>query len=234
MSLRTQWLAGVLRWFDSTTDETVATLASAQYKEEFLQGSLDTAYWVARDTGAATEDMVGGAPSGIFRLALTSANEAQLAGIDYGNRRCWQLNQGLVFEARVCLNVLPTGAVVAVIGLCGDHNAAVNTVAESVWFRLDGSGAVTVENDDTVHETSQVATGVTVVANQWVTLRIECENPAAIRFYINGARVASGTTFNMSSGAQNLQPVMRIGKESAATTVGTLDIDVVRLWQARS
>jgi hypothetical protein len=42
-------------------------------------------------------------------------------------------------------------------------NAAVNTVAESIWFRADGNGQITVEHDDTSNETSKVATGVTVI-----------------------------------------------------------------------
>ena len=56
-----------------------------------------------------------------------------------------------------------------------------------------------------------------------------------MKFFINDDRVAAGTTFNMSQvSALALQPVARIGKEGAATSVGTLQVDYVRAWQRRS
>lgn len=174
------------------------------------------------------------APGGVISLPLDNTNEVQLSGIYGGDQRNFTLNRSLGFEARFKFSVLPTGSVVACVGLAGDHNAAVNTVAESIWFRADGSGALTVETDDTSNETSQVATGVTVVADEWVVARIECYDTADVRFYLNGNRVASGTTFNMSTvAALALQPVARIGKESGATTVGTLQVDYIRVWQNR-
>jgi len=218
----------------SETGETVRLAAPVRFEDDFLAATLASP-WGTRDTGGALEGFVADGPSGAYALTLDATNEVQLAGLDFADHRPFVLNQDLLFEARVRLTVLPTGSVVACIGLCGDHNAAVNTVAESIWFRLDGSGAITVETDDTANETSQVATGVTLVANEWAVLRIECEDTAAIRFYITGTRVASGTTFNMSTvAALALQPVCRIGKEAGATTVGTLQVDYVRVWQARS
>jgi len=236
MSLRTRWLQNVLSWFDSTSDETILPLAAVTFVDDFLGTALDTTNtWTLRDTGGATETLKADAPSGVLELALTATNEVQLAGVDWGNQRPLVLNQKVMFETRVRFTTLPTGAVIAVAGFCGDHNAAVDSVAESAWFRLDGSGAITVETDDTIHETSKVATGVTLTANQWALLRIECDQIGALRFYINGARVASATTFNMSQvAALALQPVVRIGKEGAATTVGTMEVDVVRCWQARA
>jgi len=218
---------------ESTSGETVQLLAPVALVEDFHQASLPSP-WGTNDTGAATEGYVADAPNGVYALALTNANEAQLAGIDWDDHRPLVLNQCLAIEWRFRFTVLPTGSVVAVLGLCGDHNAAVNTVAESIWFRADGSGVITVETDDTSHETSQVATGVTLIADQWCIGRIECEDPSAVRFYLDGTRVASGTTFNMSQvAALALQPVARIGKESGATTVGTLQIDAAKIWQQR-
>ena len=56
-----------------------------------------------------------------------------------------------------------------------------------------------------------------------------------MKFYINGNRVAEGTTFDASTvPGLALQPVVRIGKEGAATTVGTLLVDYIRIWQKRA
>lgn len=237
MSIRTRWMNGLLAWYESTTDETVMVTAPFWYKDDFINNATVAAdlVWEIRDTNAATEVLAADAASGVVEMALTSANEVQLAGIDWGDQRTLVLNQGLIIEVRFRLTVLPTGSVVAAVGLCGDHNAAVNSVAESIWARLDGSGAITVETDDTVHETSQVATGVTVIANQWVVLRIDCTTISSVKFYIDGLRKASGTTFDMSQvSTLKLQPVCRIGKEGAATTVGTLQVDYVTAWQNRA
>jgi len=236
MSLRPRWLEGVLSYFESATDETVHTFAPVTFYDDFLGSALDTAYrWTVRDTAGGVQTMAADAAGGEVDLALSGVNEVQLIGIDWGDQRTLCLNRDPVFEARVRFPVLPTGAVVACIGLCGDHNAAVNTVAESMWFRLDGSGAITVETDDTIHEQSLVATGVTLVADQFAVLRIECDDYESIRFYIDGTRVATGTTFVMHTvPALALQPVVRIGKEAAAASVGTLRADYVKTWQKRT
>lgn len=235
MATRARWANGGLDYYDNVTHERVLPVSAVSFYDDFLGNAIDTTAWGTRDTGAATEAVVADAANGVVGLALDATNEAQLAGIDWANQRTLVLNQKLVFEARWRLSTLPTGSVVACVGLCGDHNAAVDTVAESIWFRADGNGQITVETDDTVNETSKVATGITVTTADWIVTRIDCSNPASILFYINGNRVASGTTFNMSQvAALALQPVARIGKEAIATSVGTLQVDYVRAWQKRT
>ena len=228
MATRGSWFNQILTYFENSTQERVLPVAPVIFYDDFLGNALATTAWGARDAGAATEAVVADAANGAVGLALDATNEIQLAGIDWADQRTLVLNQGLVFEARFRLSVLPTGSVVVVVGLCGDHNAAVNTVAESIWFRADGNGVITVENDDTVHETSQVATGKTLTTVDWNIARIDCSDIADVKFFINGDRVATGTTFNMSQvPALALQPVARIGKEGAATSVG------VRRWATR-
>lgn len=236
MPSRTRHENNLERFYDSSTQETLFVAAPVWFVEDFLGKAFDTTnIWTARDTNGADETVSADAGNGILSLALTNANEAQLAGYDWGDNRTLVLNQGLNIEFRFKLSVIPTGAVVMCLGLCGDHNAAVNTVAESIWFRADGSGAITVETDDTSNETSAVATGTTLINTDWCIARIDCTTITDVRFYINGTRVASGTTFNMSTVAGlALQPVMRIGKEAAATTVGTLLVDYCKVWMKRA
>lgn len=235
MTTRSRFAAGILTFFDRTTRETVNPLAPVVFYDDFLGPALDTAKWTALDTGAAAEDVVADAANGAIGLALDATNEIQLAGISWGDNRTLVLNQGLIFEARFKLAVLPSAAsVIAVVGLQGDHNAAVDTVAESIWFRADGNGQITVENDDTAHETSKVATGVTLTTADWIIAKIDCTDIADVKFFINGNRVAEGTTFNMSQVAGlALQPVARISK-SAATSLGTMHVDYVRAWMNRA
>lgn len=239
MSTKGQYRNGILHYYDSATFETLYAFAPVWLKEDFLGQALDTtnAPFAYRDTAGATEAYVADAASGQVALTLAATNEAELAGIDQADQRDWILNQGVNFEARVKLSVLPTTGTVCCIGLCGDHNAAVDTVAESIWFRLDGAtgGLITVEADDTTIETSKVTTGVTVTTSDWVVLRIDCTVITDVKFFINGARVAAGTAFDASTTVGlKLQLVARIGKESAGTNVGTLLVDYLAAWQNRS
>lgn len=235
MTTRSRYRNGNIEFYDNSTQETLLALGAVMFYDDFVTTALNTNSWGTRDAGAATEAVVADAPNGVVALTLDATNEVQVAGIDWADQRTLVLNQKVIFEARFKLSVLPTGSVVACVGLCGDYNAAVNTVAESVWFRADGNGVITVENDDTTNETSKIATGIALTTADWIVARIDCTNPADVRFYINGNAVATGTTFNMNTvPTLALQPVARIGKEAGATTVGTLQVDYVRVWQNRS
>jgi hypothetical protein len=118
--------------------------------------------------------------------------------------------------------------------LAGDKNAVADTVAEGIWFKADGSGVIVAESDDTANNNDDTATGVTLTATTFAIFRIDCSTTTDIKFYINGARVASGTTFDMSTvPTLALQPYFHIAKASGAG-LGVLDVDYVRVWQARS
>jgi len=237
MTTKAQYRGGLLHYYESDTYETTHVMAPVFGKEDFMGVAFDTTnLWGARDTAGGAETVVADASGGHLSLALTNTSEAQLAGWDWADQRTLSLDKQPCIEFRFRLSVLPTTGVIACLGLCGDHNAAVDTVAESIWFRLDGAtgGLITVEHDDATTESSKVTTGLTLLATDWVIGRIECFSPTDIRFYLNGSRVASGTTFS-GNGVPTLalQPVMRIGKESAGTPVGTMLVDYVKWWTKR-
>ena len=236
MSTKAKYRGGVLNYLESANLETVLAMAPCLFLDDFLKPALDTGYWTALDTGGGAETIVTDGNGGQASLALDATNEIQLAGLSFGDHRPFVLNQGLVFEARVKLSVLPTVTAIVCVGLSGDHNAAVDTVAESVWFRLDGAtgGLITCETDDTSNETSKVTSGVTVTNADWVNLRIDCTDPASVKFYIDGNQVAGGTTFNMSQvAALTLQPMLRVSK-AANTNLGTMLVDKVMVYQKRA
>ena len=233
MPIEAGTIRGRHRFYDPATNETVLTTAPNHFYDDFL-GKQIGGLWTARDTASAVEGLTQNGANGIMTVQLTSVNEVQLAGYDWNDVRSLSLAKKLSFESRFRLFTLPEAGAVACIGLCGNHNAAVDTVAESIWFRMDGNGQVTVEHDDTAHESSKVATGITLATSDWVVANIDCATPSSIKFYLNGNRVAAGTTFDMSQvPALNLQPVVRIGKESASMAVGTLMADYIRAWQDR-
>ena len=226
-----------LEYYDSTTREHTLVAAPLRFYDDFIGKTLDTAVWGTRDTAGATEAVVADAASGVLALTLTNANEAQLGGIDMADQRNFAIANSLVAEFRFRFTTLPTLLTVACLGLCGDHDAAVDTVAESIWFRFDGAtgGLCTVENDDTANETSQVTTGVTLAVNTWMIGRIELLDSANCKFFINGAPVATTTTFDMTTvPTLTLQPVCRIGKEGIGVDEGVLQLDYVKIFSKRS
>jgi hypothetical protein len=238
MSTRSKWLNNILTFYDSVTYERVKPLAPVLFEDDFLgSGIRSTDTWTVVDvstTGDTTPLIAADAGNGVIRLPLDSTSEAQESGITWGDERTLTLNRKLIFEARVALQTLPTLLSEAVWGLAGDKNADADTAAEGIWFKADGSGVIVAESDDTANNNDDVATGVTLTATTFAIFRIDCSTITDIKFYINGARVASGTTFDMSTvAALALQPYFHIAKASGAG-LGVLDVDYVRVWQARS
>ena len=238
MTTKARYRNAILEYYDSATQERVAPFAPAVFYDDFLGKGLQTTdLWTAIDVSVAgntTPLVAADAGNGIARLPLDVTSEAQESGLTWGDQRPLVLNQGLVFEARIALQTLPTLLSEAVWGLAGDKNAVADSVAESVWFKADGDGVIVVENDDGTNTNDDIASGTTLIAGTFAIFRIDLTTIADVLFFINGARVAEGTTFDMSAvAALKLQPYFHIAKASGAG-LGVLDVDYVRVWQKRS
>lgn len=235
---RSRYLNGILTFFEGVSQQTLHPLAPVHYMEDFLgKDTIPPEKWTYIDVSAAgntTPLLAADVANGVLRLPLDSTSEAQESGVYWNDQRPLVLNQGLVCEMGVSLQTLPTLLGIGVWGLAGNKNAVADSVEESIWFRVDGSGAVTVETDDTVNEQTKVSTGVTFTAGQKKIFRIDCTDIANIKFYIDGVNVAGGTTFNMNTvPTLALQPYVHLAKASGAG-LGVLDVDFIRVWQNRS
>ena len=237
MSTKARYHNGILEYYDSQTHERVAPFAPVVYAEDFLGDGTIPAAWTAIDVSSAgdtTPLIAADVANGVCRMPLDVTSEAQESGLTWGDQRPLILNQGLVIEMRVALQTLPTLLAEAVWGLAGDKNAVADTVAESIWFKADGNGAIVVENDDATNTNDDISTGTTLTAGTFAIFRIDCTTIADCEFYVDGAAVATGTTFDMSDVAGlKLQPYCHIAKASGAG-LGVLDVDYVRVWQTRS
>lgn len=236
-STRSRYINNILTFFDSVTHQTTLPLAPVNYMEDFLgKDTIPPEKWTYIDVSAAgntTPILAADVANGVLRLPLDVTSEAQESGVYWNDQRPLVLNYGLVMEMGVSLQTLPTLLGIGVWGLAGNKNAVADTVAESIWFRVDGSGAVTVESDDTVNEQAIIATGVTFTAGQKKIFRIDCTTIADIKFYIDGVPVATGTTFDMSQvPTLALQPYVHLAKASGAG-LGVIDVDYIRVWQHR-
>src|SRR5437870_12550990 len=125
MSTKSRFYNAMLEFFESGTQERLDVMAPVFFNEDFLGRIVNvTDIWGTRITGAAppTVGIKAGLGNGVCENKLTATSEAQLAGLDWADQRSLVLNQGLVAEFKFRFTTLPTGVVVACLGLSGNHN----------------------------------------------------------------------------------------------------------------
>lgn len=239
--IRGKWNTGILSFYDTYTHETTLPCAPVVFGDDFLS-QLKTNIWTAKDTSAAgttVEALLADGINGVLRLALDATNEKQEAGVHWNNERNFVLSQGPIIEIRAAVHTLPTDQAEIYFGFAGDYVEGPIAEAdagpvEHIFFAFDGSGACKVFTDDTSTDNDAVATGVTVLADAYHIFKIDCTTPTDVRFYIDGAAVATGTTFTVNAvAALKLQPFIFCHKETG-TGLGELYVDYVRIWQERS
>jgi hypothetical protein len=228
-------------FYDGSTFETLMTGFPVVFVEDFLGvaggGPFDgTTKWNVVDVGGATEAIVADSSNGQFLLHLAADNEAEDAVLYHSDNKTFDVGNGLIFETRVNMAVAPGTGVCAVFGMCGDHNLDKDSVTEAAWFRFDASLVCKVESDDTTNNNDDVATGHTAVAGTYDIYRIDFTDLTDVKFFINGARVATDTTFdmsNLSAAEQQMQPYFSLDKANGAG-LGDINIDYVKIFSNRA
>ena len=227
--------------YDKATAESVLGMFPVVFYDDFIGNAggdiFDgTIKWAVVDVGDATEAIVANSYCGEFLLHLHVTTEDEDAVLYMGNNKNFDLNKGLIFETRLTVTTLPTLTAEAVFGMCADHNLDNDTAAVSAWFKLDGSGALLTETDDTTNDEDDTATGITLVAGEYHIFRIDFTTLTDVKFYVDGVRVSTATTFDMSniSAAEGkTQPYFSLDKTGDAG-LGDVTIDYVKIFQDRS
>jgi len=229
---------------DTVTHERVARFAPIALNDDFLNPSLVVPAVGSLESGVLWAKKLVGTPTGVAGVAnatngtvactLAATSEKEDAALYAGDQLCFSVLQGLVFESRVQLSVLPTGVAQASIGVTGVWADGHDAITYSAFFTARASGELFCDTDDNVTDVN-VTSGVTLITTDWAILRIDCTDPLNILFYVNGARVAATTTFGWATSAANskVQPFVAMYKASG-TGVGTLTADYVRVWQNRA
>ena len=238
---------GVLTFFDSVSFEEMLPVAPLVFADDFLGagsvvvpagGSAETGNpWAKKIVGAAPPTVAGvaDAANGVMQCAMTSSSQAQTATLYHDDQRGFSVEQGLVFECRAKLSVLPTLVGEIQFGLIGNYNAVPDSVAESIVFDADGSGLINCATDDATTDSGPISSGVTATAAQWKVYRIDMVDVTNVLFFIDGVGVATGTTFAYAATGANaiLQPGFQCYKASGAG-LGDIQVDYVRIWSKRS
>jgi len=180
----------------------------------------------------STVAKTGDGVNGMVLASLTSDSEKQDAALHMNDELMFSIAQGAIFETRLSLTTLPTLNGVASFGLWGAW--ADGGSAYRVGFEVPAGGVVTCESDDNATDTA-AASSTTLVAGVYHIFRIDCTTQTDIKFYIDGARVCSSTTFANAASAANskCQPHLGLYKASGAG-LGVMSIDYVRVFQNRS
>lgn len=244
MAVKVERLASgaIYRVYESTTGESNLPIAPTVFYDDFL--GADTVIPSTAESGCKwLKKIVGAAPptvgkkadqaGGAVELALTSDSQKQDAVLYFGDQREFLLTDSLIFEARIKLSILPTLVAEAVWGLCGDWADGPDAITYSTFFAADGSGLVTCEMDDAATDSS-TSSATTLTTADWAVCRIDATTITDIKFYIDGSRVASGTTYSYAATGANatLQPYFAMYKASGAG-VGTMLVDSVRVMTTR-
>ncbi len=199
--------------------------------DDFLGGAVATdEEWAVVDVGDATEAVVADTHGGEFALTIAATSEAEDAVL-YGNDQLhYDIDKLKKLEFRMKVTTPGTGVSV-VAGMAGDHNLDNDTVAQHAWFRFDASMACKSESDDgtTDNDDKVVATLTTGV---YYDFEIDFTDSSDVKFYVNGAQVTTGTTFDMSAYTAGLQPYFSCDKASG-TGACVLTLDWVRITASR-
>src|SRR3990172_2680952 len=158
--------------------------------------------WTVKDTSAAGTPtyLVATGDGGGMVLTCTSTSEAQIITMYHNNVLCFDVRT--IQNVEIIAKVSGVDAVTTLtMGVAAAQADADDDIVTNAWFRMEGSvstSLVVVETDDAVTDTDDVATGKTL-SSTYKTFVIDfTKGISDVRFYIDGERVASGTTFTLA------------------------------------
>jgi hypothetical protein len=208
------------------------------YEDDFIgtsatfPASADPATpWLVVDTSSAgSPTYVRNASNAVLTLAATS--EVENVCLAHGDALSFDIDSILRVEMRVKLGASTiTSGTELVFGVGSARSDTADSVAANAWFKMVGATSTTlvvVESDDSVNDNDDKATGVTLGTTFKEFIIDFSGGKSNVKFYIDGVRVATSTTFDMSNYSSNLQPLIQLQK-AANTNVDSVSIDYVRI-----
>jgi hypothetical protein len=236
---KSKWRGGQLAFYDGTTYETVEPFAPVYLKDDFFGTALNTDLWTEVETNNATKAIA----ASCLLYTLTNTDQVQDAGVYGITDNAWNIDKGLIFEARLAVTVLPTVTSEVQIGVQNDafvsdsqRVAGADEVAKHCLFVLNGAtgtgATLVIYSDDAGVDNDAVATGITVVAGVYHVYRMDFTNSADVKFYYDGTQVVSTSTVKMDTTANLMVKPLLMAIKHGGAGLGAISIDYVRIWQA--
>lgn len=211
-----------------------------EYVEDFLGPQTLTAspagsdQWDIADTSSAgTPTYTVGGINGEATLAFDSQSEIQNVCLFKSDVLNFDIDTIQSIELRVKTVAALDTATSLAFGLCSARNDAIDSLAAHASFRLIGSNSLVVETDDSVNDNDDVATGATLGSTYKRFVIDFAGGKSDVKFYVDGARVAASTTFDMSNYSAGFQPYVQIQK-TADTNTDSVVIDYIKIVSKRS
>ncbi len=112
------------------------------------------------------------------------------------------------------------------------HATDADSITDSIFFHMDGGATlIKAECDDGTNETAATTTAVSFVAGTAVANRVEgwidCRDLTNVKFYLDGVRVASGTTFSVAA-ATNTYFLLAHVEKTTGTETADMTVDWMR------
>lgn len=230
--------AGVLSWSTkddpaSEADNAAGIRGNVTVENDFLLAAGGTlpAPLAKAVQGSATGDFLDDTAGGVYSLATAAVSEAEAAQLTFGDQLVLDPTKGLVFEARVRVNI-PGATITAderwVVGLCSAHATAQTSLdgtTVNAWFRGEGANLnILVEGDDNTTNTDDTDSGVDYVDNAWMTLKIDMSDLAAVQFSIDGNPIATTVDLSALTSSNLVQPIFCYQRDAGAE-INKLEVD---------
>jgi len=193
--------------------------------------------WAIADTsstGAPTYASVTPSATGEIALTLAATSEVENVCLSFGDTLPFDIDNIQQFECRVKVSGCTSGTTIS-WGLGSARNDTPSSMTALALFQMVGATsttAVTIETDDNVTDTAPVTSGQTLATTYKRFLIDFTGGKSNVKFYIDGVRVGSSTTFTMAGYTGSFQPFFQIQK-AANTNVDVLTIDYVRVLLKR-
>lgn len=186
--------------------------------------------WTTATTGTAVVGEAGFSGPKRYgsanRLLLTATSEVQK--VDMLSDAGFAAGANAIVEFEV--NVINDGSGSAPdfnIGVASaTHGTDADSIATSAFIHLDGNSVnINAECDDGTNETAATDTTIDYTEGTAFTGWIDMRDLSSIKYYINGARVLSGTTFSMAAATGTLYLLAHLEK---TTGTDTYDVKINR------
>lgn len=191
---------------------------------DFTAGTAN-GYWGLKDTsssGTPTYTTVSANDGGLFTITLANTNEAECVTLYHEDILAYDL--AYLQHVWWILKVASIDATTVLVAGVGSAQADdEDTMATNAWFKMEGATsttAVVVETDDAVTDDDDNATGGTLSTTLKKCHIDFTRGLSDVRFYFDGAPVATDSTFNMSglTAGLNVQPFLQISKSGGTGT----------------
>ena len=211
--------------------------AASAATEGYVNLNVKPAYEIElhRSGGDTAVVLTAGTPyiysrGGSLDAAFSATAEAQK--LDWLSKRSFALGSNWILDAVVEV-VTNADADVAdlSVGVANGTNASdADSITESAFFHFDLGADLNIdaESDDGTNEVAATDTTVDFAVGTPVFLQIDGRDPASLKFYVNGVRVLSSTTFNISAATGPLKALFHLEK-SSNDSPGNVQLDVLRV-----